>query len=112
LGVATGISGKNSEEAASVCADPAAGSSKATLTERIENYYLSARCYQRAGQVNDAILIYAKAEILGRQIAGNATAAKAREILDQLYRALHNNSVLGIEKIYRKAEESLSQSGK
>ena len=102
---------------ASACQDIITNSSETSRTERIEAYYLAAQCYTKMGHVDEeqlyvAELAYAKAEILGRQITGNITAMKAREALDRLYRSLHNNSVVGIEKIYRKAEESLAQSRK
>ena len=102
---------------ASACQDIITNSSETSRTERIEAYYLAAQCYTKMGRVDEeqlyaAELAYAKAEILGRQITGNITAMKAREALDRLYRSLHNNSVVGIEKIYRKAEESLAQSRK
>jgi hypothetical protein len=105
---------------ASACQDIITNSSQTSVTARIEAYYLAAQCYNKMspmGHVDEeqlyaAELAYAKAEILGRQIIGNITAMKAREALDRLYRSLHNNSVVGIEKIYKKAEESLAQSGK
>ncbi len=107
---------------ASACQNIITNFSQTSLTERIDAYYLTGQCYHKIGTQRDvdvdgqalyaAQLAYAKAEILGQQITGNVTAMKAREALDRLYRSLHNNSVVGIEKIYRKAEESLVQSGK
>ncbi len=46
------------------------------------------------------MLWYAKAELQGGEIA-----PKAKENLEQLYKALHNNTLIGIEKVYRRAKE-------
>ena len=49
--------------------------------------------------VDDAMLWYARAEQNGGEYA-----PKAKENLEQLYKALHNETLIGIEKIYRKAQ--------
>lgn len=71
-----------------------------------EGYYWIGSCQERLGQekVEDAILSYAKSEL---QSDDYSPKAKAR--LEQLYKALHNNTTIGIEKVYRKAKEELQQ---
>jgi hypothetical protein len=71
-----------------------------------EGYYWIGSCQERIGQdkVEDAILSYAKSEL---QADDYAPKAKAR--LEQLYKALHNNTIIGIDKVYRKAKEELQQ---
>ncbi len=80
-----------------------------SLTERIEGYYLVAQCQERTRQLDDAMFSYARAVTLGEGLAESATATKAKQRLEQLYRQTHNNTLIGIEKIYRKAKESLAQ---
>jgi hypothetical protein len=55
-------------------------------------------------KVEDALLSFARAELQGGDIAG-----QAKEKVEQLYKALHNNTTVGIEKIYRKAKEEPAQ---
>jgi tetratricopeptide (TPR) repeat protein len=65
-----------------------------------EGYYRIALCLQKQDRVEDAMLWYARAEKQGGDYA-----VKAKEQLEQIYRAIHNNTLIGIEKIYRKAKE-------
>lgn len=69
-----------------------------------EAYYYIGQCQERLGQdrVEDAILSYIKAELQGGEIA-----PKAKARAEQLYKALHNNTIIGIEKKYNKAKEEL-----
>ncbi len=69
-----------------------------------EGYYYIGQCQERLGQdkVEDAIISYIKAELQGGDIA-----AKAKARAEQLYKALHNNTTIGIEKKYNKAKEEL-----
>ncbi len=65
-----------------------------------EGYYYIALCQRKQDKIDDAMLSYAKAELQGGE-----AAPKAKEQLEQLYKALHNNTLIGIEKIYKKAKE-------
>jgi hypothetical protein len=80
-----------------------------TLTERIEGYYLVAQCQEKMGQLNAAMSSYAKAVTVGGELAESATVTKAKQRLEQLYKAYHNGTLVGIEKIYKKAGESLME---
>ena len=64
-----------------------------------EGYYRIALCMHKQDRVEDAMLWYARAEKQGGDYA-----VKAKEQLEQIYRAIHNNTLIGIEKIYRKAK--------
>jgi tetratricopeptide (TPR) repeat protein len=67
-----------------------------------EGYYYIGLCLQKMDKIDDAMLWYAKAELQG----GEGRAPKlAKENLEKLYKALHNNNLTGIEKIYKKAKE-------
>lgn len=70
-----------------------------------EGYYYIAQSQERMELVDDAIVSYAKAEVVGGESPELAAKAKAR--LEQLYKALHNNTTIGIDKVYRKAKEEL-----
>lgn len=65
-----------------------------------ESYYFIAYCLRMQKNIDDAMLWYARAEQYGGEYA-----PKAKENLEQLYKALHNNTLIGIEKIYRKAKD-------
>ena len=118
IGNCTPAYGQESKDA-SVCTDIITKASAETgLTDRVDGYS-GAQCYEKifnmgldGKDLDEAELAYAKAEVLGRQIAGNPTATKAKEGLEKLYRAAHNGLTKGIEKVYMRAEESLSESEK
>jgi tetratricopeptide (TPR) repeat protein len=65
-----------------------------------EGYYLIAVCLHKQNRIDDALLWYARTEQQGGEFA-----AKAKDRLEEIYRALHNNTLVGSEKIYRKAKE-------
>jgi len=65
-----------------------------------EGYYRIALCLHKQNRVEDAMLWYARAEEQGGDYG-----AKAKEQLEQIYKAIHNNTLIGIEKIYKKAKE-------
>lgn len=69
-----------------------------------EGYYLIGLCLDNKKQVDDAISYYAIAEMMGGE---DAARAKAR--LEVLYRAMHNNTLIGIDKVYKKAKELLAE---
>ena len=83
-----------------------------TLTERIEGYYLVAQCQERMGQWNDAMFSYARAVTLGGDLVETATATRAKEKLEWLYKATHNGTLFGIEKVYKKAKDSIAETEK
>jgi tetratricopeptide (TPR) repeat protein len=70
-----------------------------SLEKSGESCYFIAYCLRMQKNVDDAMIWYAKAEQNGGEFA-----PKAKENLEQLYKALHNNTLIGIEKIYRKAQ--------
>ncbi len=71
-----------------------------------EGYYYIGMCQRNQDLIDDAMISLAKAELHGGEVA-----PKAKEYLEKLYRALHNNTLIGIEKVYRKAKEQ-SESAK
>ena len=70
----------------------------AGIEKSSESYYFIAYCLRMQKNVDDAMLWYARAEQQGGEYG-----SKAKENLEQLYKALHNDTLIGIEKIYRKA---------
>ena len=71
-----------------------------------EGYYMIGQCLERQKEVEKAIDYYAVAELMGGE---DASIAKAR--LELLYKALHNDTLVGIDKVYRKAKELLAEPG-
>ena len=67
-----------------------------------ESYYFIAHCLRMQDKIDDAMLWYARAEQQGGEFA-----PKAKENLEQLYKAMHDNRLTGIEKIYRKAKDQV-----
>jgi hypothetical protein len=80
-----------------------------TATERTEGYYLIAQCQERLRQGDEAMVSYAEAVTVGGELSDNATAAEAKQRLEKLYSAYHNGSLVGVEKVYKKAKELLAQ---
>ncbi len=80
-----------------------------TLAQRVEGYYSVGQCWEKLGQSDRAMLSYAEAVTVGEELAESATAAKAKQRLEQLYGAFHNGTLVGIDKIYKKAKESMAQ---
>ena len=80
-----------------------------TPTERIEGYYSVAQCQERTRQLDEAMVSYAEAVTAGEELAESATAAKAKQRLEQIYKATHNGLLVGVEKVYRRAKESMAQ---
>jgi tetratricopeptide (TPR) repeat protein len=66
-----------------------------------EGYFIIAQCLEK--EIEEAILHYAKAELTGGEYA-----PKAKARLEKLYKALHNDTLIGIDKIYKRAKESLA----
>jgi tetratricopeptide (TPR) repeat protein len=65
-----------------------------------EGYYKIGQCYENLKDIEKAILFYARAEL-----AGGDFADKAKARLELLYKALHNDTLIGIEKVYKKTQE-------
>lgn len=67
-----------------------------------QGYYKIAICLENQKHVEEALLYYALAETMGEE-----DAPKAKTRLEVLYKALHNDTLIGIDKVYRKAREML-----
>jgi len=70
------------------------------LEKHGEPYYYIGMCQWKQDLIEEAMLSFARAELQGGDIA-----AQAKEKVEQLYKALHNNTTIGIDKLYRKARE-------
>ena len=78
---------------------------KAVKAERYgQGYYRIGACLENLKNVEEAILYYAVAETLGEE---DAPKSKAR--LEVLYKALHNETLIGVDKVYKKAKELLAE---
>ncbi len=75
----------------------------ALKAERFQDglYYI-AQCYWRLGDPEKAHDYFAAAEMLG----GNLTE-KSKDYKEDLYKTLHNNTLIGIEKVHKRAQEIL-----
>jgi tetratricopeptide (TPR) repeat protein len=69
------------------------------LEKSSQSCYFIAHCLRMQKNIDEAMIWYARAEQLGGDYA-----PKAKENLEQLYKALHNDTLIGIEKIHRKAK--------
>jgi len=67
-------------------------------------YFYTAYCYWKLDQIDEAIDAFAKAFVLGGDLA-----PEAKKQLETLYKGLHNNTTIGIDKVYNKAKQELSQ---
>jgi len=67
-----------------------------------EPYFYIAHSLWKMGQIEEAILNFAKAEVLSGK-----TSPQAKEHMVNLYKALHNKTTIGIEKVYRRAKKEL-----
>jgi len=67
-------------------------------------YYYIGLCQWKEGKIEEAILSFAKAERLKGEFA-----AQAKEHLEKLYKSLHNNTLIGIDKVYQKADKELAE---
>jgi len=65
-------------------------------------YYYIGLSLWKLDKVEEAIAAFAKAVVLKGD-----TSPQAKEHLEKLYKALHNNTLIGIEKVYRRAEAEL-----
>jgi hypothetical protein len=69
-----------------------------------EGYYRIGQILDKQKEVEAAAHYYAMAELMGGE---DAMKAKAR--LEVLYKALHNDTLIGIDKVYRRAKEALAE---
>ena len=67
-----------------------------------EGYYGIGQCLDRMKEIEQALPYYAAAEIMGGE-----NAHKAKDRLELLYRSLHNDTLIGIDKVYNKAKQLL-----
>jgi hypothetical protein len=68
-----------------------------------EAYYYIAQCMWHNDKIEEAIQYFAMAELC----KGNM-AKQAKEKVETLYKPLHNQTTIGIEKIYKKATDELA----
>jgi hypothetical protein len=73
-----------------------------------EGYYYIGLCQSQQDLIDDAMISLAIAE----RHFGGEVAPKAKEYLEKLYKALHNNTLIGIDKVYRKAKEQIESANK
>jgi tetratricopeptide (TPR) repeat protein len=73
-----------------------------------EGYYWIGMCLWKKGLADDnqdlideAKILFAKAELMGGEFA-----PKAKENLELLHKKQHNNTTIGIDKVYKKAKET------
>jgi tetratricopeptide (TPR) repeat protein len=78
---------------------------EALQTERYgDGYYSIGICLENQKDIEKAILYYALAELMGGEIA-----PKAKSRLETLYKALHNDTLVGINKVYQKGKDLLAE---
>ncbi len=78
---------------------------KALEVERYaEGYYEIGLCLDNQKQIEEAIVYYTAADLMGGE---DASKAKAR--MEILYKALHNDTLIGVDKVYKKAKDLLSE---
>jgi tetratricopeptide (TPR) repeat protein len=69
-----------------------------------QGYYEIGLCLDNQKQIEEAIVYYAAAELVGSE---DASKAKAR--MELLYKVLHNDTLVGIDKVYKRAKDLLSE---
>jgi tetratricopeptide (TPR) repeat protein len=85
------------------CADAIPAFKKAMEIERSGGYYYDiGLCFDKQKQIDEAMLYYATTELMGGQYA-----PKAKARLEMLYKALHNDTLVGIDKVYKHAKEQM-----
>jgi tetratricopeptide (TPR) repeat protein len=70
-----------------------------------EGYYRIGQILDKQKDIEKAAQYYAMAELIG-----GSDAAKAKARLEVLYKALHNDTLIGIDKVYKRAKEALAES--
>jgi tetratricopeptide (TPR) repeat protein len=78
------------------------------LSLRVEKqaapYYYIGHCQWKTDKVEEAIDSFAKAVLLKGDVS-----PQAKEYLEKLYKALHNQTTIGIEKVYKRAQQELDE---
>lgn len=65
-------------------------------------YYYIGQCLWQQGKIEDAIHYFAMAELCKGDMS-----ATAKDKVETLYKPLHNNTTIGIDKAYKKAKDDL-----
>jgi tetratricopeptide (TPR) repeat protein len=65
-----------------------------------EGYYYIAVCQHKLGKVDEAMVSYACASLQGGEVE-----KKSKDALEKIYKAIHNGTTIGIDKIYNKAKD-------
>ncbi len=87
------------------CADAIRYFREALKAEKFAaGWYYIAHCQWKSDRVEEAIDSFAKAVVLKGDVS-----SQAKEYLEKLYKALHNNTTIGIEKVYTRAEKELAE---
>jgi len=72
-------------------------------------YYLIGNCLWEQKKILNARMAFAKAQLLGESEKASAEdksiAPRAKERMEQLHRALHNDTLVGIQNRYKQAQE-------
>jgi len=72
-------------------------------------YYLIARSLWEQKKTMNAMFAFAKAQLLGESAQASAEdktiAPRAKEGMEQLYKAMQNNTLVGIDRRYKRAQE-------
>jgi len=77
----------------------------ATKAEKFaEGYYYMGHCQWKLERIDEAMVAFAKAVMLKGEVA-----SQAKKYLEEIYKGLHNNTTIGIDKIYNKAEKELAE---
>ncbi len=66
-------------------------------------YYYIGQCLWQQGKIEEAMLFFAMAELCKGDMA-----SQAKEKLETLFKPLHNNTTIGIDKQYKKAQDELN----
>jgi tetratricopeptide (TPR) repeat protein len=75
-----------------------------TAEKFADAYFYTGYCYWKLDQIDEAIDSFAKANVLGGDLA-----AQAKIQLETLYKGLHNNTTIGIDKVYNRAKQELGK---
>jgi len=73
-------------------------------------YYLIGHCLAEQKKILNARLAYAKAQLFGESAQANAEdrsiAPRAKERMEQVHKALQNGTLVGIDRQYKRAQET------
>ncbi len=74
------------------------------LEKYCEGYYYIGMSLWKQESIEDAMIYFAAAEL-----QGGPTEAKAKEHLESIYKSLHNDTTIGINKVYNKAKDLMEK---